>query len=115
MLQKAFVINIKKKNNMGSALYQKLFRGKKEDKDTRVNWNDNPIPEDDKKAHPQYAKAMSMIKKYNNFKAKDPLGFGSMTKSEKETQKNKFFKDSIETPTIKYKGKPYSLQALISD
>jgi len=115
VLQKAFVINIKKKNNMGSALYQKLFRGKKEDKDTRVNWNDNPIPEDDKKAHPQYAKAMSMIKKYNNFKAKDPLGFGSMTKSEKETQKNKFFKDSLETPTITYNGKSYSLQSLISD
>jgi len=115
VLQKAFVINIKKKNNMGSALYQKLFRGKKEDKDTRVNWNDNPIPEKDKVKHPQYKKAMEMIKKYNNFKAKDPLGFGSMTKSEKETQKNKFFKDSLETPTITYNGKSYSLQSLISD
>jgi hypothetical protein len=113
-LQKAFVIKIKKKNNMESALYQKYI-GRKEDKDPRVNWSDNPIPEDDKKAHPQYKKAMSMIEKYNNFKAKDDGMLGSMTKSQKTAQKNKFFKDSIETPTIKYKGKSYSLQALISD
>ena len=100
---------------MGSALYQKLFRGKKEDKDTRVNWSDNPIPEDDKKAHPQFKLAMQRINKYNNFEAKDDGMLGSITTSQKEKQKNKFFKDSIETPTIKYKGKSYSLQALISD
>ena len=100
---------------MGSALYQNLFRGKKKDTDTRENWSENPIPEKDKVNHPQYAKAMSMIKKYNNFKAKDNSGFGSMTNSEKETQKNKFFKDSLETPTITYNGKSYSLQSLISD
>ena len=33
---------------MGSALYQNLFRGKKKDTDTRVNWSENPIPEKDK-------------------------------------------------------------------
>jgi len=100
---------------MGSALYQKLFRGKKEDKDTRVNWSDNPIPEKDKVKHPQYKKAMEMIKKYNNFTAKDDGMLGSMTTSQREKQKDKFFLDSIQTPTIEYKGKPYSLQALISD
>ena len=100
---------------MGSALYQNLFRGKKKDTDTRENWNDNPIPEKDKVKHPQYKKAMEMIKKYNNFEAKDNGMLGSMTNSQKESQKNKFFKDSLETPTITYNGKSYSLQALISD
>jgi|UPI00048DB496 hypothetical protein len=100
---------------MESALYQKLFRGKKEDKDTRVNWSDNPIPEDDKKAHPQFKLAMQRINKYNNFEAKDDGMLGSMTTSQREKQKDKFFLDSIQTPTIEYKGKSYSLQSLIPD
>ena len=100
---------------MGSALYQDLFRGKKKDTDTRVNWSDNPIPEKDKVKHPQYKKAMEMIKKYNNFEAKDDGRLGSMTNSQKESQKNKFFKDSLQTPTITYNNKSYSLQALIPD
>ena len=99
---------------MGSALYQKYI-GKKEDKDTRVNWSDNPIPEEDKVKHPQYEKAMSMIKQYNNFKADSSGRLGGLTNSEKKRQKNEFFRDSIETPTITYNGRPYSLQALISD
>jgi len=99
---------------MESGLYQK-FIGKKKDTDTRVNWNNNPIPEGDKKTHPQYEKAMSMIKKYNNFEANSSGRLGGLTNSEKKSQKNKFFKDSLETPTIEYNGKSYSLQALISD
>ena len=64
---------------MGSALYQKLFRGKKEDKDTRVNWNDNPIPEKDKVKHPQYKKAMALKK----------WGFGSVGAAKSFCNKNK--------------------------
>lgn len=100
---------------MGSALYQNLFRGKKKDTDTRVNWSENPIPEKDKVNHPQYKKAMEMIKKYNNFEAKDDGRLGGMTQSQKNAQKNKFFKDSIQTPSITYNNQSYSLQSLISD
>ena len=96
----AFVINIKKKNNMGSALYQR-FIGKKKDTDTRVNWNDNPINEEDKVKHPKYKKAMSLINKHD-----------AMVDS---PEKTKFFIDSLETPTIKFNNKSYSMQALLSD
>ena len=72
---------------MESALYQKYI-GKKEDKDTRVNWSDNPIPEDDKKAHPQFKLAMQRINKFSEMKD--------------SPEKTKFFRDSIETPSIKY-------------
>jgi len=86
---------------MESALYQKYI-GKKEDKDTRVNWSDNPIPEGmPKETHPQFKLAMQRIDKFS--KMKD------------SPEKTKFFRDSIETPTIKYNGKSYSLQALIPD
>ncbi len=86
---------------MGSALYQKLFRGKKEDKDTRVNWSDNPIPEDDKKAHPQFKLAMQRINKFSGMKD--------------SPEAQEFFRDSIEKPTITYNNKSYSLQSLIPD
>ena len=100
---------------MKSGLYQK-FIGKKEDKDPRVNWSDNPIPEDDKKAHPEYKKAMKLINQYSKMTGgENASGFGSMTKAEKTANKNRFFKDSIQTPTITYNNKSYSLQALIPD
>ena len=85
---------------MESALYQKYI-GRKEDKDPRVNWSDNPIPEGDKKTHPKFKLAMQRIDKFSGMKD--------------SPEKTEFFKDSIETPSIKYKGKSYSLQALISD
>lgn len=86
---------------MGSALYQDLFRGKKKDTDTRVNWNDNPIPEGVKETHPKFKLAMQRIEKFSGMKD--------------SPEKTKFFRDSIETPSIKYNGKSYSLQALIPD
>ena len=89
-----------KNNNMGSALYQK-FVGKKEDTDTRVNWNDDPIPEGDKKTHPKFKLAMQRIDKFSGMKD--------------SPEKTEFFRDSIETPSIKYNNKSYSLQSLIPD
>ena len=85
---------------MGSGLYQR-FVGKKEDTDTRVNWSDNPIPEDDKKTHPKFKLAMQRIDKFSGMKD--------------SPEKTEFFRDSIETPSIKYNGKSYSLQSLIPD
>ena len=86
---------------MGSALYQNLFRGKKKDTDTRVNWNEYPINEEDKVKHPKYKKAMSLINDHDAI-ADSP-------------EKTKFFIDSLETPTIKFNNKSYSMQALLSD
>ena len=85
---------------MKSGLYQKYI-GKKEDKDTRVNWSDNPIPEEDKLKHPKIKLAMQRINKFSGMKD--------------GPEAQKFFQDSLVTPTIKYKGGSYPLQALIPD
>ena len=86
---------------MESGLYQR-FVGKKEDTDTRVNWNDNPIPEGmPKETHPKFKLAMQRIDKFSGMKD--------------SPEKTEFFRDSIETPSIKYNNKSYSLQSLIPD
>ena len=70
-------------------------------KNKRVNWSDNPIPENDKKAHPKFGQAMKNINT-----------FSKMKPGEKATQ---YFKKNLEGPAIKYNSKTYSLQALIPD
>jgi hypothetical protein len=64
------------------------------------NWGDNPIPEPEKIKHPDYKRAMENIKAYNKMETE-----GS----------TEFFRDSLETPVIKHKGKNYPLIALVSD
>jgi hypothetical protein len=65
------------------------------------NWSDNPIPEDEKIKHPDYKRAMKNIKAFNK-----KIGTEGSTK---------FYRDSLETPVIKHKGKNYPLIALVSD
>ena len=100
---------------MGSALYQNLFRGKKKETDTRINWNDNPIPEEDKVNHPEYKNVMKAMDGYENFKATNIGVLGRMTKAEKSTQRDNYFKKFIQNKTITYKGQKYSSQALVPD
>ena len=70
-------------------------------KNKRVNWSDNPIPEDDKKTHPKFSQAMKNIDT-----------FSKMKPGKKATE---YFKKNLEGPAIKYNSKTYSLQALIPD
>lgn len=70
-------------------------------KNKRVNWSDNPIPEDDKKTHPKFSQAMKNIDT-----------FSKMKPSKEATE---YFKKNLEEPAIKYNSKTYSLQALIPD
>ena len=65
------------------------------------NWSDNPIPEAEKRKHPDYKRAMKNIEAFNK-----KIGTEGSTK---------FYRDSLETPVIKHKGKNYPLIALVSD
>ena len=73
----------------------------KEKKVKTENWSDNPIPETEKRKHPDYERAMKNIKAFNK-----KIGTEGSTK---------FYRDSLETPVIKHKGKNYPLIALVSD
>ncbi len=65
------------------------------------NWSDKPIPEPEKRQHPDFNRAMENIKAYNK-----KIGTEGATK---------FFRDSLETPVITHKGKNYPLIALVTD
>ena len=97
---------------MGSSLYQKFIskepKIKTEKLDEvvvtgrgRVNWSDNPIPEDDKKKHPKFAQAIKAIDTYSGMKG--------------GPKADDYFRKNIEEPAIKYNNRSYSLQALIPD
>lgn len=92
-------------NNYGSPLEQSFGEPKpsvmNQKKVKTENWSDNPIPEDEKIKHPDYKRAMKNIKAFNK-----KIGTEGSTK---------FYRDSLETPVIKHKGKNYPLIALVSD
>ena len=92
-------------NNYGSPLEQSFGEPKpsvmNQEKVETENWTDNPIPEPEKRKHPDYKRAMKNIKAFNK-----RIGTEGSTK---------FFRDSLETPVIKHKGKKYPLIALVSD
>ena len=88
-----------------SSPFQQQFSAKtpflQEKKVKTENWSDNPIPEPEKRKHPDYKRAMKNIKAFNK-----KIGTEGSTK---------FYRDSLETPVIKHKGKNYPLIALVSD
>ena len=88
-----------------SSLFQQQFSAKtpflQEKKVKTENWSDNPIPEPEKRKHPDYERAMKNIKAFNK-----KIGTEGS---------EKFYRDSLETPVIKHKGKNYPLIALVSD
>jgi hypothetical protein len=92
-------------NNYGSPLEQSFGEPKpsvmNQKKVKTENWSDNPIPEPEKRKHPDYERAMRNIKAFNK-----KIGTEGSTK---------FYRDSLETPVIKHKGKNYPLIALVSD
>jgi len=92
-------------NNYGSPLEQSFGEPKpsvmNQKKVKTENWSDNPIPEPEKRKHPDYERAMRNIKAFNK-----KIGTEGSTK---------FYRDSLETPVIKHKGKNYPLIVLVSD
>ena len=92
-------------NNYGSPLEQSFGEPKpsvmNQKKVKTENWSDNPIPEPEKRKHPDYERAMKNIEAFNK-----KIGTEGSTK---------FYRDSLETPVIKHKGKNYPLIALVSD
>jgi hypothetical protein len=92
-------------NNYGSPLEQSFGEPKlsvmNQKKVKTENWSDNPIPEAEKRKHPDYKRAMKNIEAFNK-----KIGTEGSTK---------FYRDSLETPVIKHKGKNYPLIALVSD
>ena len=91
--------------NYGSPLEQSFGEPKpsvmNQKKVKTENWSDNPIPEAEKRKHPDYKRAMRNIEAFNK-----KIGTEGSTK---------FYRDSLETPVIKHKGKNYPLIALVSD
>ena len=92
-------LNVSKAIKAGKTIANSPLRQEKKVK--LENWSENPIPETEKKQHPDFNRAMKNIKAYN-----EKIGTKGATK---------FFRDSLENKVIKHKGKNYPLIALVTD
>lgn len=92
-------LNVSKAIKAGKTIANSPLRQEKKVK--LENWSDKPIPETEKRQHPDFNRAMKNIKAYNK-----KIGTEGATK---------FFRDSLETPVITHKGKNYPLIALVTD
>jgi hypothetical protein len=92
-------LNVSKAIKAGKTIASSPLRQEKKVK--LENWSEKPIPETEKRQHPDFDRAMKNIKAYNK-----KIGTEGATK---------FFRDSLETPVITHKGKNYPLIALVTD